>query len=246
MAVETITLGTVKARASAILSGLAAYTTLFGTELTAAVHNALRDFVLRVRPLDFRAVKQITTVIGQAEYALDDAFMEIIEPGVAFAASDYRTLHPLSEQEYAGYQLQRNTANGEPLYYFVSRRHTDGKSQLILHPTPSTVRTINYFCLLHPTSLLATADSATIDQRLAPEYQHLLTWGTVAQFPRYLATNPDLQFYWGKWEQGIKEAREHSDRIVGRAHQRAAYGGRDNIRGRYYPFAGNPSAPVSF
>lgn len=246
MSVETITVGTVKARASHILTGLATYSTAFGTELSAAVHAALRDFVLRARPQDFRVFATITTVAGTAEYGLDDEFIELIEPGVSFAASDYRTLLPLSAQEYSLFQLQRNRTNGDPTHYFISRRHTDGKVMMWLYPTPSSTRTINYFFLTLPDTLLGVSDSTVVDQKLAPEYQHLLTWGTVAQFPRYLSTNPDLQFYWNKWEQGIKEAREHSDRVAGRVHQRLPYTGRNLLPGRYYPFQGNPTAPVSF
>lgn len=246
MAVETITLGTVKARASHILTGLAAYSTAFGTELTAAAQAALREFVLRARPMDFRGNKTISVVAGTSEYSLDDKFMEIIDPGVTFAAADFRTLFPLSEQEYAGWQCQRHTAQGEPTHYWIDRRHTDGAARIKLFPTPSANRTINYYCLLHPDTLLGASDGSSLDVKLAPEYHHLIPWGMVAQFPRYLATNPDLQFYWNKWEEGIKLARENSERIAGRVRQRTPYRMPRGFNAPYYPFSNNPSAPVTF
>lgn len=233
MAVETITLGTLSQQVLYVLVNDPS--TTLDTTLTAqvrwALHCALRDYVSITEHQSFRTDATLVTANGTAEYALADDFLVMLEPGPNFAASDYRTLQYLTEQDFRAFELAKSQATGDPTHYMIRNRSSStGAATIKLWPTPDSTRTINYHYLAIPAKLYDGTDATVIDKRLPANQHHVLVWGAVSYMPRFLNSNGDLTFYIQKWNEALSIGRSKSPQVVGQVYQKMPYLGSNPYR----------------
>lgn len=236
MAVETITLGTITERVLQIIVNRSSTTadTNLTSEVRWAIHIALRDFVALVQPDAFRRDGVITTASGAATYSLPDDFMQVIEPGVSFATTDFRTLVRFSEMDFRALEIQRAQATGDPTHYLLRfRDDATGQAQITFWPTPTSIRNITVHYLILPTKLYDGVDATIIHKRLPPECHHALIFGACYNLRRYLSA-ADFQDYEARWGREIERAKANNPPVIGIMHQRLPYGGPAGV-GRYYP-----------
>lgn len=233
MAVETITLGELSKQVLMVIANAESTTAdaAMTRQVRWAIHSALREFVSRVQPVDFRDDKDITVIAATKDYSLDDSFMQMIEPGVYFTAADYRTLEYKTEQAFRAERLEASPNSSDPWFYLLRKRDsTTGAQQLRLWPTPSANRTIRYHFVALSAKLYDGTDVTVIDPRLRPDFHQYLIDGAVYWLRRYLNVGGDWQPYHQAWERAIEAARKMQPAVVGQTYQVAPYGGQS---GRY-------------
>lgn len=233
MSVETITLGTLTQQVLYVLMNDTSTTadTTLTSQVRWALHCALRDYVSITEHQAFRTDATIATSNGVAEYALADDFLVLLEPGPSFAASDFRTLQYLTEQDYRAFELAKSQAAGDPTHYMIRNRSSaTGAAPIKLWPTPTSVRTINYHYLAIPTKLYDGSDATVIDKRLPANQHHVLVWGAVSYMPRFLNSQGDLTFYIQKWNEALSVGRSKTPQVVGQVYQKMPYNGGNPYR----------------
>lgn len=228
MSVETITLGTLSKQVLMVIAN--SENTSLNAALTRnvrwALHKAMRDWVSTVRPSDFRSFADISVVAGTTDYALDDTFMQMIDPGVAFTTSDYRTLQYITEQAFLEQRLGASQGRGEPYLYMLPQRSiTTGAAQIRFWPTPSTTRTIRCYFLSLPGKLYDGNDYTVVDRRLNPSYHPHLVDGAIYELRRYLNVGGDWEPYRAAWMKAVEDARRNEPPVTGQTYQIGRYGG---------------------
>ena len=246
MPVETITLGWLKGRVLHILTNQAALGANpdLEVEVAWALHTALREFVSFTELMAFRrdAILIIGTFANEVDYQLAPDWIRMIEPGIRFSESDYRTVFYMTEQDWLHYGLDHSQETGDPTHYVLrNRRENTGDQQIRFYPRMTTPRTLTYHYLSLPLKLYDKPDATSIDIRLPPDHHHALVWGAVAQFGRYLNSSPELQIYVDKWEKAKQKAKETAP-AVGQSHIRQPWTGPRGV-GRGYPFSSLPIGP---
>jgi hypothetical protein len=226
MAIESITLGTLTNRISFLLTNSASPDTDRVPEYRWAVHTALRELVSRAELTAFRVDSSFATANGTADYYLADDFCRMLEPGVYFAAADYRTLYEMTEMEFRSYELERTQQTGDPRNYLLRERNAStGLMQVRLWPTPTSVRTIKYHYLTYPAKVYDGNDATIIDKRLPAEYHHHLLDGAMYYFTREMNTVSEYEVFARRWEQCIAEAKAKNTPTISRAQSRVPYQG---------------------
>lgn len=227
MTIETMTIDTLVFRVYFAISNVSTSTIAnvdpnLKSEIKWALHCALRELVERTEHHGFRARGSISVTAGTAQWALPDDFHRIIEEGVKFAASDYRTLEYISEQEWDARMLDSDTSQAEPvLYTLTGRKTSNGTAQIKFYPTPSTSRTITVNYLTIPLKVYDLNDGNSLDTRIPPEYHHILVAGALKHLPAYAK---DLWPIWkGQWDEYVQEARKKSVPVTGQSYQRELY-----------------------
>lgn len=222
MTVETMLIETLTARVHFAIANTATVDTTLKTEIKWALHCALRELIERTEHSGFRVIGSLTTANGTKTYALPDDFHREIEEGVKFAASDYRTLTYISEQDYDSKMLDANTTTGDPYLYMIrGRNSTSAAAQMSFYPTPSSIRTIYINYLAFPVKLYDLADGTAIDKRIPPEYHHILVTGALRHLPNYVKDKWPV--YNGLWEQMVMEAKKKAVQVTGQTYQRELY-----------------------
>ena len=193
------------------------------TEIKWALHCALRELIERTEHSGFRTRATITLAPSTTTYALADDFHRMIEEGVKFIASDYRTLQYISEQDWDAKMLDANTTTSDPwLYTLLGRKTTTAVAQIKFWPTPSTARGVSVHYLAFPLKMYDLANGAAVDTRIPPEYFHILVQGALRHLPRYIS-DADWQKSHALWEVYVAEARKKAVQVTGQTYQKELY-----------------------
>lgn len=195
------------------------------SQIDLSIHGALRDLVRLSEMQAFRMDGDIAITSGNRDYVLPADLMKIIEPGISFVTSDFRTLRYTTEQHVRTYGWERNQRSGLPEFYVLrGRKQYLGDWNIRLYPTPSDNRTIRVHYLALPDPLWAGRDESTVlDPRLPAEFSHAVVYGAVTHLPRYLNAQIDLAYYQGLWSQYIEDAKQYSVPVSGQSYQKVGY-----------------------
>ena len=240
MAFETITVGTLRTQLARKLCNSDTLDTALTTEVTFAIQAAYRDLVRESRAARFMtaAGTPFTLVTDTATYGLDDDVFMIVEESMRITSSPYTTLQPMLRQEYDAFQGAAITTTGTPArYMIVGASSTTGKLQVTLVPTPGAGvngKTVSYFKVPTPPTLLGGSDSDTLDKRLPPDWHHFLVVGALRWMPAYLSREEQVQFE-RMWQQYLESARRTAWPVVGQSEQRERYmaGGYNRLYDRW-------------
>lgn len=193
------------------------------TEIKWACHCALRELIERTEHSGFRVRYAVGVSAGVQAYSLPDDFHRMIEEGVKFGASDFRTLEYISEQDWDAKMLDANTTQTDPyLYTLIGRKSTTGAAQIKFWPIPGSTRQIVVNYLAFPISIYALTNGLALDARIPPEYHHILVQGALRHLPRYISDS-DWQKANTLWEVYVAEARKKSVQVTGQTYQKELY-----------------------
>lgn len=222
---EVVTLGDLTEQVSLIITNAITTDSQITSQIHLALHAALRDFVRISEPLSFRTDIDFDITAGTSTYTVNGSICKIIDPGVTFVTSDYRTLAYANEQTIKSQEWDRWQRTGEPQWYVIRNRDPYvGDLNLRLYPTPTTDRTLRVHVLTLPLKLWPNVSSSqVVDPRLPPEFHHCLIAGAITNLPRYLNSQLDLAAYAAKWQQYIEQAKDYQIPVTGQAYQRDAY-----------------------
>jgi hypothetical protein len=193
------------------------------TEIKWALHCALREIIERTEHAAFRTRAVVNLAAATTTYPLPDDFHRMIEEGVKFGTTDFRTLEYISEQDWDAKMLDANTTQTDPwLYTVLGRKSTTGAAQIKFWPTPGSIRQVSVHYLAFPIKVHDMVNGTSIDARIPPEYHHILVTGALRHLPRYISDS-DWQKANGLWEVYVAEARKKSVQVTGQTYQKELY-----------------------
>ena len=152
-------------------------------QIIRAINDARRDIINLVPKGWLRTTSSFATVSGTTTYSLASNTQEPSLFRYTTGGSDYLLVKIDSEREYYQKHYSSVLANSKPQYYFDAGVDASGYRQILLHPTPDAIYTINYVYYKDPSVTdLSTSDLATAVPDIPSHLQGALWKGALYYF----------------------------------------------------------------
>lgn len=225
MAIEALTMGTLKSRIHQSLANTGTVDANLASDLGWHINAVIRDIVQKTEHPAFRVEATASFVSGTNVKALADDVSSVIEGTVRHSADDYLPLQWFDYEEMlrVNPRFLVTTNDGRPRHWTLRNRDaTTGLLQMLVSPVPDANYDIKYYYHAYPTSVISAADGTEIDKRFPREFAHLILDGVLLKYAEYL-TPTKLAYHQQAYAQGVREFLSRMNAVTGVVNQQRPY-----------------------